>query len=198
MSRCWAVVAGLLAAAATSAPTSAAWPVIRPVHISRTYTPAADSDTPLTVRLESPGGAMVYKLECHNGNYEEMSFINFSGDFQCALYSVGGGRRTSWNLLASDVPAEQGSDSLNRGRMTANQVWGDCGAIPEYGRIRHFRLRGMRITFEFNDLRWASAASPKIPKLAAFTFILDASPDASATSAAAEEIRAPWPGPPCQ
>lgn len=191
-------VASFLAAIAACAPVSAAWPVIRPVHISRSYAPDVDSDNPLTVLLGTPGGALVYKVECHNGNYEDMSFINFSGDFQCVLYSIESGRRTSWNLLASDVPAEQGSDSFNRGRMTANQLREECGTIPEYGRIRHFRLRGMRITFEFKDLQWTSAADLKPPKLVGFIFALDVSPDADARSATAEKIQAPWPGPPCR
>lgn len=179
-------------------PLVAAWPAIRPVHITRTYNIKDDSDTPLTAFIETADGAPVYKLECHNGNYEDLSFIDFSGDFQCALYSVEAGRRTSWNLLASDDRSEQRSDFLNRGRMTANQLWRECGAIPEYGRTRHFRLRGMHITFEFKNLHWASRTGPTPPQLIGFTFDVDVLRDAGSESATAETVRAPWPGAPCQ
>jgi hypothetical protein len=172
--------------------------VVQPVHITRSYTIDGDADTPLTALLETLGGVLAYKVECHNGNYEDMSFINFSGDFQCALYSIERDRRTSWNLLASNDPAEQRSDSFNRGRMTANQLSGDCGLIPEYGRVRHFRLRGMRITFEFKDLHWTAAPDVNPPRLVGLTFVLDVSPDADATSPVAEKVHAPWPGPPCK
>ena len=191
-------VTNLLAAITACAPVSSAWPLILPVHISQSYTIRGDSDTPLAATVETAGGVTVYKLVCHNGSYEDTSLINFSGDFHCFLYSVEGNRRTSWNLLATDEPAEQRSDFFNRGRMTANQIWAECGRIPEYGRVRHFRLRGMRIRFEFKDLHWGPATDLKRPRLVGFTFVLDVSPDADATSATAEKIRSAWPGPPCR
>lgn len=177
---------------------SVAWPAIRPLHESRTYVLAADSDTPLKALLRTVSGIPAYQLECHNGNYDDMSFINFSGDFQCVLFSLDGDHRTSWNLLASDDPSEQGSDSFNRGRMTSNQVRGECGEIPDYGRVRRFRLRGMRITFEFKNLQWTAPAEPSKARLSAFTFVLDISPEPGATSATAEKPQAPWPGAPCK
>ncbi len=152
----------------------------------------------MTMILRTPGGASVYKFECHNGSYEDMTFINFSGDFQCALSSFEGNRRTSWNLLASDDRNEQTSDSFNRARMASNQIWRDCGLIPEYGRVRHFRLRGMRITFEFKDLQWAPSTTALRSRLTGFTFVLDVAADANATSATAEKVETPWPGPPCR
>jgi len=109
------------------------------------FEPGKDGrDTPLVIFIKYRTGLPVYRLEFHNGNYEDSSEIDYSGDFQCALFALQGGTRVSWNLLATDEQAEQKSDCLNRGRMTTRQTWGDCGAKPEYGRIRHFRLRGMR------------------------------------------------------
>ena len=192
------LVPGSLVAIAVCAPASTTWPVIRQIHMSQSYTIRGDSDTPLTAKIATPDGTTVYKLECHNGNHEDESVINFSGDFQCVLYSVEGNRRTSWNLLATDDPDEQRSDFLNRGRMTANQIRGQCGMIPEYGRVRHFRLRGISIRVEFKSLYWRSPSDRKEPQLVGFTFVLDVSPDAGVTSATAEKIGAPWPEPPCR
>ena len=177
---------------------SGAWPVIRPAHESHTYSAGGTADTPLIIFIRTTGDVSVYKLECHNGNYEDMSFINFSGDFQCVLFSLDGDHRTSWNLLASDDEAEQRSDYFNRGRMTSNQIWSECGQIPEYGRVRHFNLRGMRITFEFKDLQWKSPSIARQHRLSSFTFVVDVSPDGSANSATAQKPDSPWPGPPCR
>lgn len=187
-----------LLAMAACLQASSLWPVVRSLHEVRTYTIIDESDTPLMIVLKTPSGVSVYKLECHNGNYEDMSFINFSGDFQCVLFSIEGDRRTSWNLLASDDRNEQRSDFFNRARMTSNQIWGDCGKISEYGRVRRFRLRGMRITFEFKDLKWTSSAAAQQPRLTGFTFVLDVLLDANAISASAEKVQAPWPGSPCK
>lgn len=198
MTRPSAFFFSLLGFAAFCPRASGAWPVIRPVHESHTYTVGGSADTPLISFLRTTDDVPAYELECHNGNYEDMSFINSSGDFQCVLFSLDGGRRTSWNLLASDDEAEQRSDSFNRGRMTANQLWSECGQIPEYGRVRHFRLRGMRITFEFKDLHWLSPSATSQHRLRSFTFVLDVSPDANAHSATAQKPESPWPVPPCR
>jgi len=132
------------------------WPLVQPLDEHRAFmlSDNPNSDAPVTLFVRDLHGNPVYKVECHNGNYEDSSEINFSGDFQCALFALSRGVRTSWNLLATNEPQEQGSDWLNRGRMTSGQLWGACGADPEYGTIRHFRLRGMAITIEFMKLRW--------------------------------------------
>jgi hypothetical protein len=105
--------------------------------------------------IKNTAGVPIYKLECHNGNYEELSGLDFSGDFQCALFAIKGGTRNTWNLLVSQAEAEERSDWLDRGRVTSNQFRGECGEVPEYGKLRNFRLRGMLITLEFSNLKWS-------------------------------------------
>ena len=177
--------------------TNPVWPIVRPIHISKSYRIDGNSDSPLNLPIVTSDGKVVYRVECHNGNYEDRSVINFSGDFQCVLFSVDGVHRIGWNLLATAEAGEQNSDWLNRGRMVASQLRGECGAIPEYGRIRHFRLRGMRVRFEFRKLYWAPPAGLAKPRLLGFTFVLDISPDRKATSETAEKIPSPRPPPPC-
>ena len=174
------------------------WPVIQPVHESRTFVIHGGGDTPLIFRIRDLRGVPVYKLECHNGDYEGSSAINFSGDFQCALFALRNGARTSWNLLATDEESQQRSDSLNRGRMTANQLWDDCGANLEYGRVRRFRVRGMQLTFRFRGLQWLPVQGGEPPRLGRFTFEVTAVPDASAESATAERVAVPRPGGLCK
>jgi hypothetical protein len=174
------------------------WPVIQPVRSEHTYVDSGrnDADTPFVLFIKNLGGLPAYKLECHNGNFDDESEINFSGNFHCALFAVAGGRRTSWNLLATDEPAEQKSDWFNRGRMTSNQLWGRCGANPEYGKTRHFRVRGMKITFEFKNVEWFPATKNNQRLLKKFTFNVSAVSDKSAKTPTAERVGTPRPTPP--
>jgi len=170
------------------------WPTIQPLREEHTFVLALNdtSDTPLTLFLKGLKGTSVYKLECHNGNYEDSSEIEFSGDFQCALFAVQGGERTSWNLLATDEPQQQKSDWLNRGRMTSGQLWGECGRNPDYGTIRRFRLRGMEITVQYKDLKWFPAIDSRHP-LAGFTVNITAVPNPAAQTPTTERVPAPRP-----
>ena len=121
-----------------------------------------------------------YRLECHNVDYDVTSEYDYSGDFHCALFALKGGSRASWNLLATNDPVQRSTDWMNRGRMLASQLYGTCGDVPDYGRIRRFRLRHMRLTIEFANLRWRTETRPLDPVLEGFTVHVRATPDASA------------------
>ena len=174
-------------------PTSTNWPLVQPVKKTVTFMEPGKSgtDIPLSLILKDTHGVPVYKLECHNGNYEDSSELNFSGNFQCSLFALKEGRtRASWNLLAAKTKDEQSSDWFNRGRMMANQLWGRCGDIPEYGRIRNFRLRKMLITLEFSNLKWSSKVVEGEHQLKQFTFTVSVVPDKDASTGAAKPVMA--------
>ena len=107
------------------------------------------ADTPATAYIRALNGTPIYKLECHNGNYNDQSRMNFSGTFQCALFALKGTAIDSWNLLADRN--EQDSDWGNRGRMLSEQLLGSCAKWPEYGSLRVFRLREMNITLPLDS-----------------------------------------------
>lgn len=140
---CAAAVLSVANTAMQRPPTE--WPEIRATEAQLTFVDPGkdDADTPFRLLLRDTNGNTVYRLECHNGNYEGASEITFSGDFHCALFAVTGDLRRSGNLLAEDTEAQGRSDWLNRGRMIAAQLRGQCAATP-YGTTRVFRLRGMR------------------------------------------------------
>jgi len=48
-----------------------------------------------------------------------------------------------------------------RGKVLGNDLVGACADYPEYGRVRHFRLRGFELTFEFTDI----VIEPDTPEL---------------------------------
>jgi hypothetical protein len=161
------------------------WPPVLPVHRVLTFIHPGQNgrDTPALVLVPRQEGGTVYKLECHNGNYDDQREMTFSGDFQCALYALQGGRVSSGNLLADSTH--------DRGRMLSAQLSDRCGAYPEFGLVRHFRVRGMRVTLEFGDLKWS--ASNETEGLDQFTVDLTVEPDLSALAETSETAAAPRP-----
>jgi hypothetical protein len=176
------------------------WPVIRSLEAKRVYiNPGKESsDTPFVALIRDSGGVPTYKLECHNGNYDDELEINFSGDFQCALFAVKGKTLVSGNLLAANTKNEMSTDWWNRGRMRSAQLRGECLKYPEYSTARHFKLRGMLLTLSFTDVGWGSAKDQQNnPVIGKFTFTANAVPDPTAKSSRADEVEGPAPPTSC-
>jgi hypothetical protein len=176
------------------------WAVIRPLEEKRVFINPGENntDTSFMAFIKNNNGVPLYKLECHNGDYDDESEMNFSGDFQCALFAMKGTTPTSGNLLAADTKNELSTDWWNRGRMRAAQLRGECLKYPEYSTDRRFKLRGMRLTLRFSDVKWGPRKDQQDePLLAGFTFILKAVPDESVQSFRAEVPSAPKPTTAC-
>ena len=182
------VVCMLVGAASPTAAQGAHWPTIQPVGVTRTYDVSGrrPADTPLRLIVRDVSGSPAYRLECHNGNYNDTSEYNYSGDFQCALFALRRDSPASWNLLATSDPVQQGSDWMNRGRVLAWQLYGACGGVPDYGRTRRFRMRHMQLMIQFKNIRWSAGRRPLDPGLDGFTVTVQAHPDPRARSASAE------------
>ena len=173
-----------------------AWPVIEPLQKTYTFVRAPDKDTPVLIVARDLSSRPVYKLECHNDHYEnERSDIDYSGTFQCALFALRNNTTASWNLLADDSAIQKSTDWMNRGRMLASQLYGECGPVPEFGWLRHFRVRGMLITFRFTNLVWPTPSGPddvlSRQTLNGFTFEVSIAQDAAATARTSERVQPP-------
>jgi len=168
------------------------WPLVQATHDVRTFVdPGKDGmDTPFRMLIADLGGNARYRLECHNGEFDDDSELTFSGNFHCALFAVVGrqNQKASDNLLAEDTPAQRGSDWLNRGRMLQQQLRGKCADTP-FGTSRVFRLRGFKLTLQFSDLRWTSTTAE--PKVTQFTFSATVVADPSARTGTTERIVVP-------
>jgi hypothetical protein len=164
------------------------WPTVRPAQIERTFSNLAGNevDTPLLLPIRDTAGSVVYRLDCHNGNYENDSEYTYSGDFHCALFAVSDGRRASWTLLAEDTPEQRSSDSQNRGRMFGGQLRGQCSPTP-WGTVRTFRMRRMRVTINFANLAWRDDL--RFTPLAQFSVGIQVEPDADADERTSAAIR---------
>jgi hypothetical protein len=165
------------------------WPVVRPLRETRTFAdPGRDNaDTPFLALIKNAAGVPLYKFECHNGNYDDSSEMNFSGDFQCALFALKRDALASGNLLAANIRNEESTDWWNRGRMRSAQLREPCLAFPEYSTDRRFKLRGMLITMRFSGIEWSNQRDRQnIRMLGKFTFTFSVTPDSEARSPRAE------------
>jgi hypothetical protein len=138
----------------------------------------------------APEGGALYRLECHGGGYEGDPQFDYSGDFECRLASLY--TEDPYSTLFTENP-NQSRDWQSRARFLAEELIGACAEYPEYGRIRTFRLRGMRITLGLADITFvlrepsgAEVSSP--PALESFRFDLRVEPDGTAGSAIAEPV----------
>lgn len=171
----------------------AAWPPVLPVHKTYTFAHSGENgeDTPVKVFVLGTTNDTLYRIECHNSDYNDTYDLNFSGDFQCALWAVTRGELTSGNLLADSTKLQQESEWFNRGRLLAKQVSGQCASYPEYGLTRHFRTRGMVVILAFGDIHWSMSTRPR--RIEQFTVDITVEPDSTAQSATSETAIAPMP-----
>jgi hypothetical protein len=190
----YTVIAGLTAYSSHAQPNG--WPIIQRLHKTQAFVNPGQGteDSPFLALIKDSANVPVYKLDCHNGNYENDGEINFSADFQCALFALKGSALASGNLLAANSRNEQSTDWWNRGRMRSAQLRGECLAYPEYSTDRHFKLRGMLITLLFDSIEWSARKDQQShPLLGKFTFSFDVIPDKTAISPRAELIVGPAP-----
>ena len=189
-----AVVMTLLSLNSPAQPSS--WPLIRALRETHTFVNPGQggTDSPFLAVIKDTAGVPIYKLECHNGNYETDSEMNFSGDFQCALFALNGSKIASGNLLATNSTSEQSTDWWNRGRMRSAQLRGMCLKYPEYSTDRQFKLRGMLVTLQFADIRWSDLKDQQNnPRLTNFTFTFNVIPDKDARGSVADLAIGPVP-----
>lgn len=176
------------------------WPKVRPLKVVKTFVRPGykNSDTPLFAYIRTVAGARAYKIECHNGNYDNESEMNFSGEFQCALFALRNGVLVSGNLFAANVRDELSTDWWNRGRMRSAQLRGECLRFPDYSTNRIFELRGMRIILRFSDFEWnRNKDSARLMQLQRFTVSLIVKADGRALTPRAQIPRGPRPPASC-
>lgn len=169
------------------ASSDAKWPPAAPMKESIFFRNAGDASASFTIKHTN--GEPLYRVECHTSKYEDDPSFDYSGDFECRLNSLYS--EEAYSTLFTDTP-RQSRDWESRARFIADELIGECGEYPEYGRIRTFRLRGMKITLVLSDIVFAGAeqAPPRQTQLAleSFRFEIRVEPDEEAVSAIAEPL----------
>lgn len=160
------------------------WPRVLDTSTRRVISRTPGNDTPLMMNVLSLAGVVVYRLECHNGDFEGPGLITYSGDFHCAVFAISNGDAVSWNLLADDTDEQRKSDWMNRGRMIAAQMKPPCARSP-YGTTRQFRFRGLKMTFEYSGFKWETIDATKLEQ---FSFSVTVAQDPTARTERAERV----------
>jgi len=80
--------------------------------------------------------------------------INYVGPLQIRL--VEGTKDSEGSLLSED----DSPPWHTRGQVHSSQLVGACGKYPEYGVLRHFRLRGFELTLQFLDIETDKNGKP--------------------------------------
>lgn len=148
------LVAQLATAATGAGPVSTPkeakpfWPVVNP--LSRSIHFVDHQNIGAKVAITGTGGKPLYLLQCYLNAYDhgDDPGFNYSGNFECrltCLYS-----EQSYSTLLTDE-IQQTADWESRGRFLFEELAGDCAKYPEYGMVRHFRLRGMRLTLAIKN-----------------------------------------------
>jgi hypothetical protein len=148
-----------------------------------TFEFADQAKAEMTIRDRSQKG--LYRLVCQTYLVHEDEGFAFSGDFECRLTSLYSTEAVP-SLLTSD--SEMPADWWSRGRFIAEELQAPCSDYPEYGKVRHFRLRKMMVTVEISNLVFA--AGPPFERKSgtafrSFSLRLSATPDPSASGSLA-------------
>jgi hypothetical protein len=137
------MVFGLLFSVSASAQSYPA-----PASITKAFDVSDVGKADISLQIRARDGRALYTLQCHSAGYEGDSSFDYSGDFECRLISAEG-RNTYSTLLTEDL--DQSRDWESRGRFFAASLKGECANVPEFGAVRNFQLRGMRLTLRISD-----------------------------------------------
>lgn len=154
----------------------------------------ADADDPaqasLEMKINSADGAPLYTVKCHSGDYDSKEH-NYSGLMQCYLFSKYSVDRVE-NLFNDTY--EQRRAWQNRGRFLAIHLLPGCSEYPEWGAIRHFKLRNMELTLAFSNIIFKPNPNDhEAPLAKSYKFQVMAKPVLNSSSEIAERTKSPEP-----
>lgn len=151
--------------------------------LRRTFDVPTISLANVNLIIKSKRGISLYRLQCHSSGYAGDPEFDYSGDFECRL-SLFGGRNTFSTLLTENP--HQSRDWESRGRFFSADLKDPCASIPNFGAFRAFRLRGMNLTLQITNARFAKSG-----KLESLRLTVDVREDADARSPIASAIDLP-------
>jgi hypothetical protein len=152
--------------------------------VRETFTISNPATAVVKAVIEEASGKPAYLFVCRTGDDDSVPHINYAGTLDCRLMEAAGGEREE-NLLL-ETHAANVAAWYSRGRMSDDELHGACADYPEYGLVRHFRLRGMRLTMRFEDVVFKSEGCSRSPCLASYKLALEVDPDPTAHTDVAE------------
>lgn len=178
------------------------WPEVIPVRTSFLFPDAWRAAA--AVEIKGINGVPIYRLQCYGEQAKRSPYdlrlhadALYSGEFDCHLYSLSD--PTAPDTLLTEPTLAVG-EAYSRAVVDASELVGACANYPEYGLVRHFRLRGMMITFRYSDVRTkkelTSGGAPyppgtprvELPELTSFRVIVAIASDPTAVSPTSEPV----------
>jgi len=156
------------------------WPVIRPFSFTQEIK-VTDKAADIHFPIPDTNGKVVYTLRCVAGTEEALGRLgeaegeDYEGPLLLLLYE--GKAIKGFTILGYDGSATWHT----RAQVRTQELLGRRGAYPEFGRLRHFRLRGFELTVRFSKI--ARDADGNISSL---RMSVSGRPDASVTSSREE------------
>jgi hypothetical protein len=136
--------------------------------------------------LKDVHGRTQYTFVCVGGSTEYLdklgdeSNVNYVGPLSCRLVE---GDKDAEKNEASLLSEDDSAYWFSRGQIHDFQdLVGACGKYPEYGALRHFRLRGFELTLYSGDILVDKAGHPSY-----FTLTVSLRRDATALSPTAKQ-----------
>ncbi len=160
------------------------WPVVKPVE--KDFLIGDEGDQYLHFDVLGKDGRVLYQFECATPSAYGSRDLHFdyTGDFECRIWSS---EDTRYPTLFDDDPNERDAWH-SRARFFAYELYGPCAEYPEFGRARHFHLRGMAIDLTLKAIKFSPEMQTKNLSrrhLASFHLHVSIRPDPQARSAIA-------------
>ncbi len=178
----WLLMLGIIGEPSLGACAGSTWPLLQQ-STARIGVDTSAERIFFQLPLLDVHGVTRYTLNCAGGNDKfldelgQAQQINYVGPFACRLNE---GKSDSENSLLSE---DESAYWFSRGQVhDFSEIIGACGRYPEYGAVRHFRLRGFELTLEFTDIALDSKGKP-----AYFVLVISVRTDPTALSADAEQ-----------
>lgn len=122
------------------------WPSVK--EEKREYVFSNANDAHVILNIYSVNNQNLYDLQCHPGDYNKDPFFDYSGFFHCRLRSLYT-KEELGSLLTDSF--EETKEWENRGRFLVEHLLPGHENYTDWGRERHFRLRGIEIIFKIWD-----------------------------------------------
>lgn len=161
------------------------WPLVKPIHEQYEFNDVRSAR--LSLVIHGLDGSPLYRFHCSGMKALEAEDADSWADFSCHLHSLQA-RDELESLLIDDRSRPR--EATSRGEIWSQDLQGGCADYPDWGRVRTFRLRGMRLTFVLSHMKFAEDPADPLSRgrelLRSFSFEVSVVPDQKAATAAAE------------
>jgi hypothetical protein len=179
------IVAALIAPSSqVSRESKQSWPAMREFTV-RVGVDLAGDRADIDIPLYDQHGIVQYRLICRRrseellGELAETTGIIYQPDLTCLLNP--GDQEGETSLLAE----EDAGPWQTRGYFAQDALIGSCGTYPEYGLVRHFRLRHFELTMALSNLKSRrGGGAPDVVTYGILTINLRRDPTATTAKAA--------------